>query len=74
MIYSSQLKQDEKYLGGLWKRDDEVQKEHLPTLLSFARSIYTAKRWNEDDVKDVFQEALIVIFRRAVQTDFAFTS
>ncbi|MEM6342656.1 MAG: sigma-70 family RNA polymerase sigma factor [Bacteroidota bacterium] len=74
MAQLNQLEQDEKYLEGLRKRDNQVLEEIYQRYYPSLAQLVSQRGGNEDDAKDVFQETLIVVFRKVKQVDFALTS
>ncbi len=59
-----------KYLEGIKQSDDSILKEIYQNHFNVLKGFVLSNNGNEEDAKDVFQEALISIFKRLRKGDF----
>lgn len=73
-LYNTDIERDRELLDGLAVSDGKsleiIYKEHFPVIL---RMILQYKG-SEDDAKDVFQEAIIVLYEKVCKGDFSLSS
>jgi len=64
---------DQELLVGIARKDSHVLKYLYQEYFGSARQLVLRNNGSEDDARDIFQEVLLVIFRKVKQKDFALT-
>lgn len=65
---------DSQYIKGVLENDFQVLEEIYATFLPIVVSMVKNNKGNAEEARDIFQEAIVVIFRKASQPDFELTT
>lgn len=64
---------DQRYINGLLTNDPKLVEEIYSRYAGKVKGMILSNNGNEDDAADIFQEALIDIYRKAAKGDFVLT-
>jgi RNA polymerase sigma factor (sigma-70 family) len=65
---------DEELLKGIAKGDSRIIEYLYKENLKLIRHLVISNNGNDDDARDIFQESLVVLYRKAKEKDFRLTS
>lgn len=73
MASTSTKNLDHQYIAGILNHDKKILEKIYREYLSKITTMVKRNNGSADEAKDIFQEAIIIIFRRAKEADFELT-